>query len=994
VKRMDESKKNERIDINLEDLDKNDLDREKNIKKDRIEIESLPEKGASGNAQDENVLNLDSEELPQGNEEITLKSGNWPVSGKSINSESASQNNQDNGNRDSQTGAGRVSPSRDSLSYGESTWGRRKKKRGGLLAGIIIALVLLVLVGGAGFFFFGDFPAEQKQATDRASIGFSTAEGVKYDSPAGIHIEVEPIAQDLEAELIIEAALFEEPEEEGILEIYGTYDIEIKSEDDLPEHPLVKINFLVPSSIDAKEALILYDSIDGLGLPGGTVAVDDQEIELEVEELSRFILVMPCNLGEVIPLIREQEETSITVDGHAEVVVKLEAVEGKLFGFGSSPWYSLKASSGVNQVSVEAPGDWHFSRLTDRHGYLAPNESKDLVYTFYGVGGESSLWLSASGWDAIVMTWIDALHRLATGEPLPWPIGPDLLEQSDELAALMALYEYFQAESNSMEEEQWHEANAMSSAYNISRYFWEETQKWAAAQGENFLRELLGGVWWRFTRTADLFVAQVIYAIAGETEYAKSFYVRTTPQLQIKPDQANIEAGESIQFEAVSETLDGDQLSLPDLDWSVSGGGNINTEGLYQSDSEASGEYEVLVRTNIMESGGKIKPLEESAKILVDKESTPTTVTEPEPEEENDYDQAKIMVSSGESHSLALGEDGIISSWGLNNKGQLGIDGRSGTAADRYSEPVPVKGLTEVSLVEAGRFHTLAIKNDGTAWAWGNNYSGQLGDGSNEDRHEPVIINHIDDILKLGAGNSHSLAVKSNGTLWAWGDNAKGQLGDGTQVNRNVPVQVNIPANVKEVSGGGSFTLALTDDGKVWAWGSNEQGQVGNGEISFTSVTKPSLVNGLDNVKEISAGNNHSLALKSDGTVWSWGGNIFGQLGDGTNQNRDRPVQVSGLTGILAVSAGENHSYALDSDGSIWAWGSNSDGRLGDGTTDERDTPVRVKDLHDVIAISAGSYHGHALTEDRELWSWGSNTFGQLGDGTTTGRRTPVESLY
>ncbi|MFD1953876.1 fibronectin type III domain-containing protein [Paenibacillus thailandensis] len=188
---------------------------------------------------------------------------------------------------------------------------------------------------------------------------------------------------------------------------------------------------------------------------------------------------------------------------------------------------------------------------------------------------------------------------------------------------------------------------------------------------------------------------------------------------------------------------------------------------------------------------------------------------------------------------------------------------------------------------------------------------------------------------------------------------------------------------------GGHHTLALNQNGTVWAWGSNEYGQLGDG--STTNRSTPVQVQGLSSATAIALGDNHSLAIKSDGTVWAWGSNGYGQLGDGSIIERHTPVQVEGLSSVIDIAANFGHSLALKSDGTVWAWGNNELGQLGDGSTTNRSTPVQVQGLDSVIAISAGYGHSLALKSDGTVWAWGNNELGQLGDGSTTNRSTPVQ---
>lgn len=233
---------------------------------------------------------------------------------------------------------------------------------------------------------------------------------------------------------------------------------------------------------------------------------------------------------------------------------------------------------------------------------------------------------------------------------------------------------------------------------------------------------------------------------------------------------------------------------------------------------------------------------------------------------------------------------------------------------------------------------------------------------------------------------------------WAWGSNTFGQLGvkssDSCMARAacsTSPLEVTDIGNVRELTSDGDayHTLALKPDSTVWAWGYNRQGQLGDGTKQNRS--RPVQVQGLTSAVDIAAGGQHSLAVRSDGTVWTWGANASGQLGDGTTSGSTTPVQVASLAGAVQVEGGRYHSLALLSDGTVWAWGSNTYGQLGDGTTTDRGTPVQVAGLSGVVAIAGGGRHSLALLGDGTVRAWGSNASGQLGDGTTTDRTTPVQ---
>jgi alpha-tubulin suppressor-like RCC1 family protein len=295
----------------------------------------------------------------------------------------------------------------------------------------------------------------------------------------------------------------------------------------------------------------------------------------------------------------------------------------------------------------------------------------------------------------------------------------------------------------------------------------------------------------------------------------------------------------------------------------------------------------------------------------------------------------------------------------------------------------------------------------------GGNTSGQLGDGTTTTRHDYDWIG-ADDLLTtaVAAGAVHSLALCVDGTVWTWGQNERGQLGDATTNDRSLPAPVLEPAVWQEdqvveyrpidgviaVAGGSRHSLALQADGTVLSWGANGHGQLGNG--TTTDLATPGVVGKskgapLRDVIAIGAGHASSVALRADGTVWTWGSNENGELGDGTRENRHLPVQVP-VTRVVAVAARGTHMLALVGDGSVRAWGSNSHGELGDNTATARVSPVYVKGhaaagaLTDVIAIACGVGFSLALGADGRVWSWGHNNENQLGDGTTHTRLTPV----
>ena len=290
-------------------------------------------------------------------------------------------------------------------------------------------------------------------------------------------------------------------------------------------------------------------------------------------------------------------------------------------------------------------------------------------------------------------------------------------------------------------------------------------------------------------------------------------------------------------------------------------------------------------------------------------------------------------------------------------------------------------GVTRAAIGSSLGSH-FVVQADGSLWSWGS--GGTVGPGFTPPASiYPTQI--MDDVIAVTAcREGHAMVIKADGNLWGWGVNWEGQLGIGTTEYVSLHEPVMIMDDVASISAGGgwAFSLAIRNDGSLWSWGSNRLGQLGDG----TTESRFSPVMIMDNVVSVAAGSNTAMAIRADGSLWGWGHNSDGQVGDGTTIDRLSPEWI--MDDVIAVSVGSVHSMAIRSDGSLWAWGSNSCGELGDGTTTRRTEPVMVKD--DVIAVSAGGAHTLAIKNDGSLWAWGANQSGQLGDGTTIQRNSPV----
>jgi alpha-tubulin suppressor-like RCC1 family protein len=393
------------------------------------------------------------------------------------------------------------------------------------------------------------------------------------------------------------------------------------------------------------------------------------------------------------------------------------------------------------------------------------------------------------------------------------------------------------------------------------------------------------------------------------------------------------------------------------------------------------------------------------------------------------------QLSVGGAHNIGIKTDGTLWSWGLNIYGQLG----DGTTIGQ-SSPIQVGASSDWKYVQSGFYHSAAIKTDGTLWTWGDNTSGHLGDGTSAPKSSPIqigtstfwnrfatagtgntfafqqsrgvvpIVNGgtgkttapeaINNLLPDQSGNNNTVLstdgvsaswkpISINQKLMAWGFNVYGGLGDGTTTSKSSPVSIGSPTNWMQIStSGASHSAAITLDGTLWTWGQNLYGQLGDG----TSESKfaPAQVGILTDWKQVSSGNNFDIAIKNDGTLWSWGSNTYGTLGVGASAGKSSPIQVGLLTDWAQVSSGW-HTLAIKTDGTLWAWGYNQSGPIGDGTIVHKSSPIQVGLLTDWKQISAGSIHSTAIKTDGTLWAWGSNTYGALGDDTTINKSSPIQ---
>lgn len=348
-------------------------------------------------------------------------------------------------------------------------------------------------------------------------------------------------------------------------------------------------------------------------------------------------------------------------------------------------------------------------------------------------------------------------------------------------------------------------------------------------------------------------------------------------------------------------------------------------------------------------------------------------------------------VSSGGGHTVALKTNGTLWAWGANGgHGQLG----DGTNLDS-NVPVQIGTDTNWSKISAGN-HTVALKTNGTLWAWGDNNFGQLGNGTNIDSNVPVQIGTDTNWSKISAGMGNTVAIKTNGTLWVWGKNTSGQVGDGTNIDRNIPIQIGTATNWSKILSVHEHTVAIKTDGTLWAWGWNANGQLGDG--TTTNKLIPTQIGTANNWKELGGTWYSTTAIKTDGTLWAWGDNSVGELGDGTNISKIVPTQVGVDTNWKALSKpGDFHTIALKTNGTLWAWGLNHEwwsggniGQLGDGTYIDRNSPVQIGTGTNWSIVSAAGVNSSAVRTDGTLWTWGLGVWGQIGDGNNIDRNVPT----
>ncbi|MES2762797.1 MAG: LamG-like jellyroll fold domain-containing protein, partial [Bacteroidota bacterium] len=344
-------------------------------------------------------------------------------------------------------------------------------------------------------------------------------------------------------------------------------------------------------------------------------------------------------------------------------------------------------------------------------------------------------------------------------------------------------------------------------------------------------------------------------------------------------------------------------------------------------------------------------------------------------------------LASGSLHSLAIKGDGTLWAWGFNSYGELGDN-----TTTNKSTPVQIGSATNWKTVSIGQYHSMGIKTDGTLWAWGSNSNGQLGDGTTVSKLVPVQIGTDNNWFYISLNSNHSIAIKTDGTMWGCGLNSTSQLGDGTSIDKNAFIQIGTATNWISASSGYDFTMAIQTNGTLWGFGSNNFSKLGDGTTTLRST--PVQIGTATNWSVAASGQIHSIALKTDGTLWSWGySSNTGNLGLGAVTTQPNPAQIGTATNWKAVAAGYRHSLATKTDGTLWAFGYNNNGQLGDGTTTDRNIPTQVGTGTNWLYPKAGSFFSSGIQSNNTIWCSGASSSGQLGDGTTVGKTSFVQAL-
>ena len=364
-------------------------------------------------------------------------------------------------------------------------------------------------------------------------------------------------------------------------------------------------------------------------------------------------------------------------------------------------------------------------------------------------------------------------------------------------------------------------------------------------------------------------------------------------------------------------------------------------------------------------------------------------------------------IAAGEGYSVAIKSDGSLWAWGRNKGGQILL----GKNAENTATPARFGTASDWVSVACRSASSFALKTDGSLWGWGGSAFMGFLPPEHGQANGPTRFGDAHDWAAIAcggtadSGETFCLALKKDGSLWAWGSNLSGGgIGLGDDKSTGTPTRIGAANDWAAVACGENFSLALKKDGSLWAWGDNSAGQLGLGDTSVPAgegqqtdvVPTPTRVGSAHDWAAIACGDDFSLALKIDGSLWAWGAGYVGDTsaapGGGEQSGiTSNPTRVGSASDWTAIACGAQYGLAVKSDGSLWAWGRNDFGQLGLGDTTDRAAPTRVGVANDWVAVACGVFHSLALKKDGSLWTWGQNKYGQLGLGDTTDRHVPTE---
>jgi alpha-tubulin suppressor-like RCC1 family protein len=442
----------------------------------------------------------------------------------------------------------------------------------------------------------------------------------------------------------------------------------------------------------------------------------------------------------------------------------------------------------------------------------------------------------------------------------------------------------------------------------------------------------------------------------GRSDDAGITVAQQAQSVVVTPDASVLWAlGDTHRFSAEAEDGNGNIISPAPFDWTSSDEGVATVDATGLATAQGPGQATITVEVD-----GVI----DSAELEV----RPLT-----------------SVTTGDNFTCGVTAGGSAYCWGFNSNGQLG----DGSTTDQTA-PIAVTGGHIFTNVDGGGLHACGVTTDGDVYCWGDNASGQLGDGTTVDRTAPVRVTSAFNFASVSASSSHTCAVTTGSGAFCWGANSDGQLGDGTFTDRHLPAQV-LGLSFTNVSTGPWHTCGVTPGQAAYCWGRDSSGQLGDGKATGNEDV-PVPVSGGHKFSTVSAGGLFTCGRTTVGSVYCWGRNSDGQLGDGTTTDRLVPTAVAGS--FASLRTGSIHTCGVATDESALCWGWNFHGQLGDATTTGRTAPVAVSGDLSFAELSAGFAHTCGVLANGSAYCWGFNGTGQLGDGTTTQRHTPVRVIF